>query len=49
MCQEAERLAAHGLTKAQIARSLGFSYQTLNEKAKEFSEFSDAIKKGQAG
>lgn len=48
ICRKAETLAAQGLTKEQIARSLGISYQTLNEKTKEFAEFSEAIKNGQA-
>jgi len=48
ICLEAERLASLGLTKAQIATSLGFCRDTLRKKEKEFSGFSDAIKKGQA-
>lgn len=43
-----ESLAAQGLTKEQIANCLGISYQTLNEKSKEYSDFSDAIKRGSA-
>lgn len=48
ICEKAESLAAQGLTLEQIARSLGIHYDTLNEKSKEFSVFSDAIKNGQA-
>lgn len=43
-----EMYASQGLTKEQIADCLGISYQTLNEKSKEYSEFSDAFKKGHA-
>jgi hypothetical protein len=43
-----EGLAANGLTKEQIARSCGFSYETLNEKSKQYSEISEAIKNGRA-
>ena len=46
--KKVESLASQGLTLEQIARVLGICYQTLNEKKKEFSEFSDAIKSGQA-
>ena len=45
---KAEKLAAQGLTLEQIALTLGICYQTLNEKRKEFSDFSEAIKRGQA-
>lgn len=45
---QAESLASHGLTLKQIAYSLGICYDTLNERRKEFPEFSDAIKRGQA-
>ena len=48
VCAKAERLAAQGLTLEQIARVLGISYQTLNEKAKIYSDFSEAIKNGKA-
>lgn len=41
-----ESLAARGLTLEQIANCLGISYQTLNEKSKEYAEFADAIKRG---
>ena len=43
-----ESLAARGLTKQQIAHCLGISYQTLNERSKEYTDFADAIKKGEA-
>lgn len=46
--KKAEALASQGLTKKEIARVLGICYQTLNEKTKEFSEFSEAIKNGRA-
>lgn len=46
--EKAEGYAALGLTKEQIARCLGISYETLNEKTKYYPEFSDAIKDGQA-
>lgn len=48
MCKKAESLAAQGLTLAQIALTLGISYDTLNERKKEYSEFSDAIDLGKA-
>lgn len=46
--KKAGKLAAGGLTKKEIATCLGIHYDTLNEKAKEFSEFSEAIEKGRA-
>lgn len=46
--KKVESLASQGLTKEQIARVLGIAYTTLNEKSKQFSEFSEAIKSGQA-
>ena len=48
LCEKAESLAAQGLTMEQIARCLGMCYDTLNEKSKRYSEFSDAIKDGQS-
>jgi len=48
VCKKAETLAAQGLTLEQTAHTLGISYQTLNEKKKQFSEFSDAIARGKA-
>jgi hypothetical protein len=44
--EKVEGYAALGLTKEQIASCLGISYQTLNEKTKEYTEFADAIKRG---
>ena len=43
-----EKLAAQGLHQYQIADVLGICYQTLNEKKKEFSGFSDAIRIGKS-
>lgn len=48
MLRKAEGFAADGLTKEQIALNLGFTYETLRVKQKEYSAFSVAIKKGQA-
>jgi len=48
VCDEAQRLASHGLTLEQIAYSLGICYQTLNEKQKEYPNFSEALKRGKA-
>jgi transcriptional regulator with XRE-family HTH domain len=44
--EKVKQLAALGLSQEQIARALGISYQTLNERKKEFSEFAEAIKDG---
>ena len=46
--RKVESLASQGLTLEQIARVLGICYDTLNEKKKQYSEFSGAIKNGQA-
>ena len=46
--EKAEELASMGLTLEQIASCMGICYQTLNEKKKEFSEFSDALSRGRA-
>ena len=48
VCKKAKSLAAQGMNLEQIADCLGISYQTLNEKKKEFSYFSDSIKEGAA-
>jgi len=48
MCKKAESLAAQGLTLEQIALTLGISYQTLNERKKEYVDFSEAIELGKA-
>ena len=45
---KSEKLAAQGLTLEQIAHVLGICYDTLNEKKKQYVEFSEAIKRGQA-
>jgi len=45
--EKVEEYASLGLTKEQIANCLGISYQTFNEKTKEYQEFSDAVKRGQ--
>lgn len=45
--KKAEEYATLGLTKLQIANCLGISYQTLNEKTKEYEDFADAVKRGQ--
>lgn len=46
--QKVEQLAAQGMTLEQISDCLGIAYCTLNEKSKEYVEFSDAIKLGKA-
>ena len=46
--ERVEELAGQGLPKYQIAHLIGISYETFNEKAKEFSDFSDAIERGKA-
>lgn len=48
LIKKAEAMAAQGLTLEQVAKTLGMAYQTLNEKRKEFTELSEAIKRGQA-
>ncbi len=48
MIAEAERLAARGLTKEQIAYCLGFSADTLSRREKDSAAFAEAIKKGKA-
>ena len=45
---QVETLAAQGLTKEQIARTLGVCYNTLNDRQNEYPEFLEAIKRGQA-
>lgn len=47
LCKKAESLAAQGLTMTQIANVLGMGESTLYAKQAEFSEFSEAIKRGQ--
>jgi len=46
--KKVESLAAQGLTKTQIARSLGIHRATLAKKKRENSEIDDAIKRGEA-
>lgn len=48
MLRKAEGFAADGLTKEQIALNLGFTYETLRVKQKEYSAFSVSIKRGWA-
>jgi len=46
VCEQVENLAAQGLTVDQIALVLGVHKATLFDKQKEYSDFSDAIKRG---
>ena len=46
VCEQVENLAAQGLTVDQIALVLGVSHWTIYERQNEYSEFSDAIKRG---
>lgn len=46
--ERVEAYAARGLTLQEIAHCLGICYDTLNERRKELSDFSEAIKRGQA-
>jgi len=46
--EKVEHYASLGLTKQNIADCLGISYETLNEKTKDYVEFSDALKRGLA-
>jgi hypothetical protein len=46
--KQAEAFSANGLNLKEIAGVLGISYETLNEKKKEFPEFSLAIEEGRA-
>lgn len=45
---EVERLASLGLTQEQIAAALGICEKTLRNRKKENTDFTDAIKSGQA-
>ncbi len=45
---DVERMASLGLVHEQIAHNLGIHVGTLYEKKKEYSEFSEAIKRGKA-
>ena len=46
VCEQVENLAAQGLTVDQIALVLGIHKATLFDKQNEYSDFSDAIKRG---
>jgi transposase len=46
--KQVEALAGSGLTEAQIAEALGIGYRTLETRKHDYSEFSQAIKKGKA-
>src|ERR1044071_5381724 len=46
--KQAESYASRGLTKKDIAAALGITYETLNEKAKKDTEFSEALKRGRS-
>lgn len=46
--EKVEALAASGLTETQIAAALGIAHGTLIEKKREYPEFLQAIKSGQA-
>lgn len=48
VCERVKSLASQGLTLVQMASSLGIHRDTLNEKKKDFSDFSDAIAQGRA-
>lgn len=45
---EVEELASRGLTEKQISDSLGISQDTLIKRKHKYSEFAEAIKRGQA-
>jgi len=45
---QAETLAAQGMTQVQIALALGMGESTLYEKMEKYPEFSEAIKSGKA-
>jgi hypothetical protein len=45
---EVENLAARGLTQHEIAYSLGVSPDTLYERKREYSEFSEALRRGRS-
>ena len=46
MCERAEAYASQGLTQEQIAAVMGMATSTLYDKQNEFTEFSNAIKRG---
>ena len=45
---QVESLAGRGLNEGQVADALGICRDTLIRRKKKYSEFSDALKKGQA-
>lgn len=45
---EVEKLAGQGLTEKEIALCIGCSQETLIKKKRQYSEFSEAIKRGKA-
>ena len=48
LIEQAETLAAQGMTQVQIALALGMGESTLYEKMEKYPEFSEAIKSGKA-
>ncbi len=46
--QKAEDLASHGMPKSFIAKALGMSHDTLNDKEKQYPAFAEAIERGRA-
>ena len=46
VCEKVENLSAQGLTVEQISLVLGINKSTLFDKQNEYSDFSDAIKRG---
>jgi len=46
--EKVERLAMTCDSKADIARILGISMDTLNRREKEYADFADAVKRGQS-
>ena len=46
--QQVENLAARGLNESQVAHALGIHPDTLIQRKKKYTEFSDALKRGQA-
>ena len=45
---EIERMAGQGLTEEQIAYNLGVHYTTLLKRKQQYSEYSEALKRGRA-
>ena len=46
--QQVENLAARGLNETQVAHALGIHRDTLIQRKKKYSDFADALKRGQA-